>query len=131
MLYLRNSLIFCAMTAVSFTAAAQEVYKSVNEDGVVEYSDTPQPGSQEIVVDPNVVEVEPVVSADPAPKAPPVEQKEMVESEADLQSDRVYDVEDRKKRAVVHEEIRDEVTEKPGHKGQVKRRAHSEGARRR
>jgi hypothetical protein len=59
MLNLRNSLIALAMAAVSFTAGAQEIYKSVDEDGVVEYSDMPSEGAQAISVDPNVVDVTP------------------------------------------------------------------------
>lgn len=48
------------MLAVSLTAGASEVYKRVNEDGVVEFSDTPYPDADKIEVKPNVVETNPV-----------------------------------------------------------------------
>ena len=60
MLYIRNIFMVLAMSAVSFTTSAQEVYENVDEKGVVEFSDTPTPGSKAIEVNPNVVEVTPV-----------------------------------------------------------------------
>jgi hypothetical protein len=90
MLYIRNSLITGVMIAVSFTAAAQEVYKSVNEEGVVEYSDMPKQDSQEIEVNPNVVEVTPEKSVAPAPEAPPASREETAEPVE--QSVEVHDV---------------------------------------
>jgi hypothetical protein len=104
MLYIRNSLITGVMITVSFTAAAEEVYKSVNEDGVVEYSDVPKQDAQEIEVNPNVVEVTPEKSAAPAPEAPPTKHEE--EAEPVEQSVEVNDV-DRNKRRVEHKEVQE------------------------
>ena len=61
MLKLRFSLTALTIAAFSVTAGAQEteIYKSVSEDGVVEYSDMPSEDAQAIHVDPNVVEVSP------------------------------------------------------------------------
>jgi hypothetical protein len=79
MYILRNSLMFLFVLAVSFTAGAQEIFKHVNEDGSVEYSDMPSPDAQEIEVDPNVVDVTPGkpesrsperAEAAPEPRAP-------------------------------------------------------------
>jgi hypothetical protein len=67
MIYIRKFLIILAMGAVSFTTVAQEVYESVDEDGVVGFSDTPTPGAEEVEVHPNVIEVTPVNP----PAAPP------------------------------------------------------------
>jgi len=107
MLYMRNSLITGVMVAVSLTAAAQEVYKSVNEDGVVEYSDMPKQGSQEIEVNPNVVEVTPEKSVAPAPEAPPSSREEAAEPiEQSVEANDVDRLERENKR-VGHEEVRE------------------------
>jgi hypothetical protein len=107
MLYIRNSLITGVMIAVSFTAAAQEVYKSVNEEGVVEYSDTPKQDSQEIEVNPNVVEVTPEKSVAPAPEAPPSSREEAAAPVE--QSVEVNDVDrlEREEKRVGHEEVQE------------------------
>jgi hypothetical protein len=115
MLYLRNSLMVLALTAVSVTAGAQEIYKTVNEDGVVEYSDTPSPQAQEIEVDPNVVETNPVKFVAPAPEAPPAKREELAEPEQE--SVEVHDVdrlEVEKRRATKHE-----AAEGSEHEGQI------------
>jgi hypothetical protein len=65
---LRNSLMFLFVLAVSFTAGAQEIFKHVNEDGSVEYSDMPSPDAQEIEVDPNVVDVTPLKPGSRSPE---------------------------------------------------------------
>ena len=49
----------------SFTAAASDVYKRVNEDGIVEFSDRPTPDADKIDVKPNVVETNPVTRRTP------------------------------------------------------------------
>jgi hypothetical protein len=145
MLYLRNSLMVLAMAAVSFAAGAQEIYKTVNEDGVVEYSDTPSPKAEVIEVNPNVVETNPqkTVASDPVAEAPPVKREEGGQSEE--LSDDVNDVNDvndvdrlerAKRGAVVGEEKRENrearegVVDGPAHEGRVKR-GHTKGARRR
>jgi hypothetical protein len=46
-----------AAATVSFSVHAQEIYKSVDENGTVVFSDTPTVDAEEIQVDPNVVEV--------------------------------------------------------------------------
>lgn len=70
MIDVRNCLMILAATVVSVTATADDVYKSVGPDGVVEYSDTPQPDSQKIEVNPNVIEVTPATSSGTAQKPP-------------------------------------------------------------
>ena len=96
------------MISVSFTAAAQEVYKSVNEDGVVEYSDMPKQDAQEIEVHPNVVEVTPEKSAAPAPEAPPTSREETAEPVE--QSVEAHDVDrrEREKQRVEHKEVQED-----------------------
>jgi hypothetical protein len=139
MFYLRNSLMVLAMTAVSFTAGAQEIYKTINEDGVVEYSDTPSPKAEVIEVNPNVVETNPQkpVASDPVAEAPPVKREEGGQSE-ELSGD-VNDVDrlERAKRGAVvgeekreNREAREGVVDGPAHEGRVKR-GHTKGARRR
>ena len=128
MLSVRNGLMVLIMTAVSFMAGAQEIYKTVNEDGVVEYSDMPTPEAQEVEVKPNVVEVTPAKPADPASDVPPPESGEV--TEPSQQADEVYEadnlVRDRdlaKKRAI---ENNNQAVEGPVHKG-----GRPNGARRR
>ena len=53
-------MIFTAMLTISFAAGAQEVYESVDQQGVVEFSDQPAAGAREVEVSPNVVDVAPV-----------------------------------------------------------------------
>ena len=53
-------IVFLLMLSLCATATAGEIYKRVNEDGLVEYSDTPFPGSEQIEVKPNVVQTNPV-----------------------------------------------------------------------
>ena len=104
MFYLRNSLMVLALTAVSVTAGAQEIYKTVNEDGVVEYSDTPSPQAQEIEVDPNVVETNPVKFVAPAPEAPQAKREESAEPEQkSVEVNDVDRLEVEKRRAAEHE----------------------------
>ena len=49
-------LLICLVAPVS----AADIYKRVNEDGVVEFSDKPFPGSNQVTVAPNVVSTNPV-----------------------------------------------------------------------
>jgi hypothetical protein len=52
-------MIFTAMITISFAAAAQDVYESVDQQGVVEFGDQPTAGARVIDVAPNVVDVAP------------------------------------------------------------------------
>ncbi len=124
MFYLRNSLMVLAMATVSFAAIAQEIYKTVNEDGVVEYSDTPSPQAQEIEVHPNVVETNPIKFVAPTPEAPQAKREES--AEPDQESVEVNDVDrlEREKRRVAEHA----AAEGSAHEGQIK--AHPEARRR-
>lgn len=55
--------------AACVTATAGEIYKRVNEDGVVEYSDTPYPDAEQIEVNPNVIEMRQVPRREPTTSA--------------------------------------------------------------
>lgn len=86
---LQRLLAFATLLAFGFTAVAQQVYKRVNEDGTIEFSDTPSSDADKIDVKPNVVETNPIqpqvheASAkepEPAPVAEP-EPVEPVEQE--------------------------------------------------
>jgi len=57
---------FVLILACSLTAAASDVYKRVNEDGLIEFSDRPSPDADKIEVKPNVVETNPVTRPTPA-----------------------------------------------------------------
>jgi hypothetical protein len=125
MFYLRNSLMVLVMATVSFAAGAQEIYKTVNEDGVVEYSDTPSPQAQEIEVKPNVVETNPEKYVAPAPEAPPAKPEESAEPEQEsVEVNDVDRLEREKRRAAEHE-----AAEGSAHEGQIE--AHPEARRRR
>ncbi|MGI9330822.1 MAG: DUF4124 domain-containing protein [Gammaproteobacteria bacterium] len=58
------------MLAFSVPAAASEIYKRVDENGVVEFSDRPMEDSDRVEVNPNVVATSPVQRRErPAPRA--------------------------------------------------------------
>ena len=63
--YKHQLTVFAAIIAMGLPAGAQEVYKSVDQKGVVEFSDQPSPGAKAVEVKPNVVPVEPVKSSSP------------------------------------------------------------------
>lgn len=118
MLSLRNILMVLALAGVSLTTGAQEVYKSVNADGVVEYSDTPTPDAQEVEVKPNVIEVTPapataprreVSSVDPETPTEPAQQTDEIYTEANRDRDAGA------ARRVIHEE----ASAPPAHKEQI------------
>jgi len=67
--YRQQIMIFTAIIASSFAAGAQEVYESVDQQGVVEFSDQPGSGAKEIDIRPNVVDVAPVKSGEPSSSA--------------------------------------------------------------
>ena len=67
--YNHHIMIFAVMITAGFTAAAQEVYESVDKQGVVEFSDQPGAGAKEIDVRPNVVDVAPVAPIEASPPA--------------------------------------------------------------
>ena len=77
--------------ALATSSVASEIYKRVNEDGVVEYSDIPSDDADRVEVVPNVVETNPVQRrerpADPEQKdeTPVVEAND--ESESDIVAD--------------------------------------------
>ena len=53
------------MLACSLTAAASDIYKSVDADGVVEFSDRPSSDAEKIEVQPNVIQTAPVNMPEP------------------------------------------------------------------
>jgi hypothetical protein len=66
--YNHRFMIVAAIICSSFTSGAQQVYESVDKQGVVEYSDELSPGAKEIVVKPNVVDVTPVKPLEDSPQ---------------------------------------------------------------
>ena len=58
--YKHHIMVFTAIITVSFAAGAQEVYESVDKQGVVEFSDQHAAGAKAIDIRPNVVNVAPV-----------------------------------------------------------------------
>ncbi|HZD52283.1 MAG TPA: DUF4124 domain-containing protein [Woeseiaceae bacterium] len=56
---MRKGLVLVCLSALAATGSAAEVYRWVDEDGVIHYSDTPHPGADKVIL------------AEPAP-APPV-----------------------------------------------------------
>ena len=116
MLYIRNSLLVLALAAVSLTAAAEKVYKSVDENGVVSFSDTPTPAAQEIEVTPNVTEVTPVSSVARSPEAASSTSEPEVAAESAPQIEEVYTDDNRNPReATVRREIHNEASAPPVH----------------
>ena len=71
MKYRYHIMILAAMITTSFTAGAQEVYKNVDQQGVVEFSDQPSSGAKAVDVRPNVVDVAPVKPIEPSPPESP------------------------------------------------------------
>lgn len=67
MKYKHHIMTLAAMITTSFTAGAQEVYKNVDQQGVVEFSDQPGSGAKAVEVRPNVVDVAPVKRIEPSP----------------------------------------------------------------
>jgi hypothetical protein len=67
--YNHHIMIFTAIITTSFAAGAQEVYESVDQQGVVEFSDQATAGAKEVDVRPNVVDVAPVAPVDPSQPA--------------------------------------------------------------
>ncbi len=125
-------LIFAVMISISFTADAEEVYESVDKEGVVEFSDKPSSDAQEIDVKPNVVDVAPVESVEPSSPASSTgaakTAADSVQSEAILEreADEYYD--DYEKRREIHREQQEEQVE---HREEVVRQpAHRSGHRR-
>lgn len=47
---MRKCLVLASLSILAATAATAEVYRWVDEDGVIHYSDTPHPGAEEIVL---------------------------------------------------------------------------------
>jgi len=57
---LHSIVLTCVVVLVPVASSAQTVYRSTDEQGVVEFSDQPNGGSSEVTVDPNVVKAAPV-----------------------------------------------------------------------
>ena len=56
----QTRILACILLAtLSVSAIAADIYRRVNEDGVVEFSDTPFPNSEPVTVRPNVVPTAP------------------------------------------------------------------------
>jgi hypothetical protein len=116
MLYLRNSLLFLALAVVSLTITAEEVYKSVDENGVVSFSDTPTPAAQVIEVTPNVVDVTPVSPVARSPEANSSASEPEVAAESAPQIEEVYTDDNRNPReAAVRGEIHNDASPQPVH----------------
>jgi hypothetical protein len=100
------------LLALSLLANAQEVYKRMQQDGTVEYSDMPFPDSQQIEVDPNVVEVAPERRKQSAPEREEVRQEQRAPENLEAENkDNVYinnDERDRAKRRAVQEKHQQE-----------------------
>ena len=100
------------LLALSLLANAQEVYKRVQQDGTVEYSDMPFPDSQQIEVDPNVVEVTPERRKQSAPERAEVRQEQRAPEKLEAENkDNVYinnDERERAKRRAVQEKHQQE-----------------------
>ena len=100
------------LLVLSLLANAQEVYKRVQQDGTVEYSDMPFPDSQQIEVDPNVVEVTPERRKQSAPERAEVRQEQRAPEKLEAENkDNVYinnDERERAKRRAVQEKHQQE-----------------------
>ena len=100
------------LLALSLLVNAQEVYKRIQQDGTVEYSDMPFPDSQQIEVDPNVVEVTPERRKQSAPERAEVRQEQRAPENLEAENkDNVYinnDERDRAKRRAVQEKHQQE-----------------------
>ena len=121
------SLVGFIAAIVSVTAVAEEIYKGVDENGVVEYSDTPIPDAKKIEVNPNVVEVTPVEPTAPRREAAGGQQSQpQSESDAELRTEDVNDVDrlEREKRRA-----RDVGVERHENKGPEAGAARGAGAR--
>jgi hypothetical protein len=124
MLYIRSFLMVLALAGAGFTAGAQEVYKSVNKDGVIEFSDTPTPDSREIEVHPNVVEVAPAPSVTPPPETSANEPA----AEAPRQPAEAYGEAYREpEEEFVRREIHEEKSEHPAQPERVNTGGHATG----
>jgi hypothetical protein len=91
------------LLALSLLANAQEVYKRVQEDGTVEYSDMPFPDSQIIEVDPNVVEVTPEKRPQSSPQRAEVRQEQRAPEK--LEADRNVYVREEDKDRLKHRAV--------------------------
>jgi len=101
---LQRLLGLATLLAFSFTAVAQQVYKRVNEDGTIEFSDTPSSDADKIDVQPNVIETNPIQpqaheastekpepAPEPAAEPEPVEPVEQVWLEEEAYRDAAID----------------------------------------
>ena len=108
----QKTILVVPLLALSLLVNAQEVYKRVQQDGTVEYSDMPFPDSQQIEVDPNVVEVTPERRKQSAPERAEVRQEQHAPEKLEAENkDNVYinnDERDRAKRRAVQEKHQQE-----------------------
>lgn len=114
--------IFLAVLLLPGIAAAEEVYKAKNKQGVVEYSDEPFAGAKEVDIKPNVTHFEqakPTESAAPATGEAPSTTTENVETSGgvvvDAEGREAAAVEaERRRAAAVEAERRKEVVDPRG-----------------
>jgi len=108
----QKTILVVPLLALSLLVNAQEVYKRIQQDGTVEYSDMPFPDSQQIEVDPNVVEVTPERRKQSAPERAEVRQEQRAPEKLEAENkDNVYinnDERDRAKRRAVQEKHQQE-----------------------
>lgn len=105
-------------------AAAEEVYKSKDAQGVVEYSDQASPGAQEVNIEPTVThfeQVKPTESAPPAEGAPSTTTETVAPSGGvvvDVEGRSAAAVEEERRRAAaIAAERRREVVDPRGREG--------------
>jgi len=107
----RLSLLCLLLLALSLPAAASDIYKRVNEDGVVEFSDRPMADGDRVQVNPNVVATNPVQRpARPAaaPAAPAAQASPMAsQSRARVADDQTYYVNQARRDRVARDRTRE------------------------
>jgi hypothetical protein len=86
----RNLIAFAAIITTAFTASAQEIYKDVDNKGVVEFSDHPSSGAKAIDVNPNVVDLAPVKPEESPPRAKKPSLSEQSEATPDTVTEHYY-----------------------------------------
>ena len=131
MLYIRSTFLFLALAGFSFMAAADEVYKSVDENGVVTFSDIPTPSAQEIEVTPNVTEMTPTSSAARSPGAASGTSEPQAAAESAPQVEEVYTDNRNPREAAAKREIHNEASPQPVHAEPARNGGHAPAAHKR
>jgi len=109
----RLSLLCLLLLALSLPAAASEIYKRVNEDGVTEFSDRPMADADRVQVNPNVVATNPVkrpARAAPSPASPAAQvapAAAQTQTRARIADDESYYVNDNRRNRAVRNEARE------------------------